>query len=165
MNKTAETILTVGGLLAMYWILSKLFGTPKVVSEFRSVRVLSDPFLLDAMNALPNGVVPLKDLNETLDLSLSEDSDGLSGIQRLVKDYVEAPGLVEDNEERAVGVIQRLPNPYAVAYFTSTMMDEYRYTPAGYGSDFFEPRHMEQIIEHLRRIGAYPAPYGIPESK
>lgn len=164
-NGSAVLQWTIAGLLAfvVFRVMRELFGkTEPLAKEFRRAAILADPAMYTAMNNLPdlgahnesdNGHVPWSHLIWV--------QDNIHIIDEAAHRFIDAKGILNDQEARAVGAISMLPNPYAVAAFTSYMADQWSYTPVGYGDTFLEDADKAMIVEHLQRIGAYPFPYGL----
>lgn len=156
----SKILVRVGGVAlaayAGYNVLSALGLIDRDASGVRVFdhsRLLAQPSVLSEFVAMPTGAIPMSHLIWT--------QENAEAIYLRVRDFVEAPGIVHDNEERAVSIIQGLPNPYAVAFFNASLFTDYAYSIAAYGAEFLEDRHKAAIGRHLKSIGGYPNAYGL----
>lgn len=156
----SKILVRVGGGALVAWASYNVLSAVGLIDRdasgvrvFDHSKLLAQPSVLSEFVALPTGAIPMSHLLWT--------QENTELIYLRVRDFVEAPGVFSDNEERAVSIIQGLPNPYAVAFFNASLFTDYAYSIAAYGAEFLEKRHKAAIGRHMASIGAYPMAYGL----
>lgn len=82
-------------------------------------------------------------------------------VQQAVTNFQEARGILVDQDSRAVGAVQAMPNPAALAYFALWYAKRSEgATPLSEGVEFLSDNAMGMIADHVRRVGGLN-PYGL----